>query len=362
MRAFIVATAAVSLTSAVLAMTDATVVTNAEALRNSTAISLTWKSTGPVNVLMSLKPDATPDQMTLISENDTDGKHTVTDVDTKTRPYFYIKPQSGDGTRVAVRLLPLEGGRNFRDMGGYPTEDGRHVKWGHVFRSGMMADLTDADYDYLSGLGIQTVCDFRANEERADEPTEWAAGDIDYVTWDYAMVTGSEDLRTMFQDPELTPAKVKAGMAKTYFGIIEDHKHQYKEMFHRLAEGEIPLAFNCSAGKDRAGTGAALILSALGVPRDLVVEDYALSEKMVDYEAAFGAGGMSEEEIENSPYGFLAKLPAEMRAPLLRSDPDYIRGTFAYLDETYGGVDAFIRDELDIDDIELAKIRSSLLE
>ncbi len=362
MRAFIAATAAVSLTTAVLAMTDATTVTNAEALRNSTAIALTWKATGPVDVMMSTNPNATLDQMTVISKNDTDGKHNMTDVDAKTRPYFYIKPQSGEGTHVAVRLLPLEGGRNFRDMGGYPTEDGRHVKWGHVFRSGMMADLTDADYEYLSGLGIEVVCDLRANEERADEPTTWRGGDAEYVSWDYSTVTGSEDLAMMFQDPDLTPAKVKAGMAETYYGIIEDHKHQYKEMFHRLAEGEIPLAFNCSAGKDRAGTGAALILSALGVPRDLVVEDYALSEKLVDYEAAFGPGGMTEEEIESTPYGFLAKLPVEMRAPLLRSDPDYIRGTFAYLEDTYGGVEAFIRTELEIDDMELAKIRAALLE
>ena len=75
-----------------------------------------------------------------------------------------MRTADGGGQRVAVRLLPLEGGRNFRDLGGYPTLDGRRVRWGRVFRSGMMANLTDADYDYLSALGIRVVCDFRSNE------------------------------------------------------------------------------------------------------------------------------------------------------------------------------------------------------
>jgi protein-tyrosine phosphatase len=360
MRAFFVAVVAVALTTAVSAIADSAEITDAEATRDGTRITLTWSATGPVDVLISGDPTADPELMTEISANDRDGKHVVLDLRGVTRPYFYLRPNGGAGVRVATRLLPLEGGRNFRDMGGYPTEDGRHVKWGHVFRSGMMAGLTDGDYSYLSALGIQVVCDLRANEERADEPTDWRAGDAEYLTWDYSTVTGSEDLRAMFQDPDLNAAKVKMTMTNMYPGILEEQKDRYREIFHRLAAGEIPLAFNCSAGKDRAGTSAALILSALGVPRELVVQDYSLSETYVDYEAAYT--NVVAADMEDSPYGFLAQLPAELRAPLLRSDPEYIRKTFDYLDEIYGGVMAFIRTELDIDDMELAAIRSQLLE
>lgn len=362
MRLLPLATLTLAFTTALTLNAGAASLSNAEATHDGDRITLTWDADSAVDVLMTGDPNAHPDQMTVISDDDRDGRHTVRDMKSVTRPYFYLRPQEGDGQRVAVRLLPLEGGRNFRDLGGYPTKDGRHVKWGHVFRSGIMAELTSADYNYLSTLGVQTICDFRANEERADEPTQWAAGKVDYVTWDYSTVTGSEDLMEMFQDPNVTPAKVKTIMTEMYPGILEDHKHHYKVMFERLAEGQIPLAFNCSAGKDRAGTAAALILSALGVHREHIVHDYSLSEVYVDYEAAFGAQNMTEEELENSPYGFLAKLPAEMRAPLLRSDPDYIRKTFAYLDEEYGGVEAFIRTELGVDDMELAAIRSQLLE
>ena len=138
--------------------------TDVDAVRDGAAVTLTWTADGPVDVLLSDDPWADPEQMTVISEQDPDGRHVVRDLQGVTRPYFYMRTADGGGQRVAVRLLPLEGGRNFRDLGGYPTLDGRRVRWGRVFRSGMMANLTDADYDYLSALGIRVVCDFRSNE------------------------------------------------------------------------------------------------------------------------------------------------------------------------------------------------------
>ena len=129
-------------------------------------MTLTWTAGGPLDVLLSDDPAADPDRMTVVSENDADGRHVVRDLGGITRPYFYLRASDGRGRRVAVRLLPLEGGRNFRDLGGYPAAGGRTVKWGRVFRSGMMANLTGADYDYLSALGIRVVCDFRSRTER----------------------------------------------------------------------------------------------------------------------------------------------------------------------------------------------------
>ena len=254
----------------------------------------------------------------------------------------------GRGRRVAVRLLPLEGGRNFRDLGGYPTADGRRVKWGRVFRSGMMADLTDADYDYLSALGIRVVCDFRSNVERASEPTRWRATPaIDYRTWDYSDDddTGGLQLGNLLSRPGVTAEQVAAAMADSYANIAEAHKEKYREVFHRLAAGDLPLAFNCSAGKDRAGTAAALILSALGVPREVVVRDYALSEQVVDYEAELLARNAGGEDPDREPYATLSATRTALVRPLLRSDPAYIRSTFAYLDEAYGGVMGYIRCE-----------------
>ena len=334
-----------------------------EATRDGGTVTLTWSADGPVDVLLAGDPEADPARMTVVSAADGDGRHVVRDLRGITRPYFYLRTGDGRGRRVAVRVLPLAGGRNFRDLGGYPTRDGRRVKWGRVFRSGFMTDLTDADYEYLSALGIRVVCDFRSEEERAARPTRWrAAPTIEYRTWSYSDADdpGRMGLGSLLSRPRLTPQSVARIMARLYPGIVEEHKEKYRDVFQRLAAGELPLAFNCSAGKDRAGTAAALILSALGVPREIVVQDYALSERVVDYEADLTAAGAGRgERAADRPLG---GLPAALMRPLLRSDPAYIRSTLAYLDATYGGVPGYVRTELDIDDAALARIRELLLE
>ena len=198
------------------------------------------------------------------------------------RRYFTLVPTSGEAVRGAVRLLPLEGGRNFRDLGGYATEDGRNVRWGRVYRSGVMPNLTKEDHAYLASLDIATICDYRSEQERQEEPTRWAAGQVDYVTFpDPATPAGSSFLGAL-SNPDATPQWVAEAMAVGYAQLAQDHAGAFGAMFDRLASGEIPLAFNCSAGKDRAGISAALLLSALGVPRATVVADYALSEQLVD--------------------------------------------------------------------------------
>jgi len=89
------------------------------------------------------------------------------------RVYFHLKPASGATRVVALRRLPLEGATNFRDLGGYPTTDGLYVRWGMVYRSGDLVNLTARDYQYLDGLGIRLVCDVRTPGERKRSPTHW---------------------------------------------------------------------------------------------------------------------------------------------------------------------------------------------
>lgn len=275
------------------------------------------------------------------------------------RAYFSIEPENGRPVTTALRVLPLEGGRNFRDLGGYPTEDGKTVRWGKVYRSGVMHDLTDADYEYLSGLGIGVVCDFRAIEERLEEPTNWAAGDIDYLSWDYTSADSSGQLAQVFQDPSVTPEMVSGMMIRLYSSIMDQHEDKFRVMFDRLVAGDVPLAFNCSAGKDRTGIAAALLLSALGVEREAVVADYAMSEKVVDYMQIFADASTIDED---SPYAFLAQMPPDLVKPLLRSDPRYIESALASLEEEHGSVLAYIQTELGVDDDELMSLREMLLE
>ncbi|MEM6827223.1 MAG: tyrosine-protein phosphatase [Pseudomonadota bacterium] len=278
------------------------------------------------------------------------------------RRYFRLATEDGASERVAVRLLPLEGGRNFRDIGGYETEDGQTVKWGRVFRSGVMSGLTDGDYEYLSDLGITTVCDFREEDERTADPTDWRAGEIAYMTFSSPPDDGSE--RAMFaplMDPESTPDDVRQAIAAGYPDIAVREDEGYTAMFDQLAAGSVPLAFNCSAGKDRAGTAAAMVLTALGVPHETVVEDYALSDDYVDYMGEF-MSPEARERGKDGPYAFLMKLPPEKVAPLMESNPMYIEATLDAMAEKHGSVLAYIQTEFDVTDEELTAIRTQLLE
>lgn len=339
-------------------------VSNMEMTRSGDTFELVWasESEAPVSVYMSDMPNMDVSEMQLLAEGVSGSQFEATVADSMGRPYFSIISENGGRRDVAERLLPLEGGRNFRDLGGYPAADGKHTRWGKMYRSGVLANLTDADYDYLSDLDIAVVCDFRASEERTEETTNWrGASAPQIVSWGYASVSDEDGgMAEMFKDG-VTEEAMKKVMMGMYASIAYDHAEKYAFMFKQLANGETPLLFHCSAGKDRAGTGAALLLTALGVPRDVVVHDYSLSETFVDYEAEFEDAFEEARTDERSTWNFLATLSPEVRRPLFRSDPDYIRATFATLEENHGSVENFIRDVMEIDDATIQAMRDRLL-
>lgn len=302
-----------------------------------------------------------PEAGTVIARGITAGHFRWTAPPPPRRWYFSVTPDLGDPVLAAARLLPLEGGRNFRDLGGYRTEDGKSVRWGRVFRSGVMTNLTEQDYEYLASIDVATICDYRSADERRAEPTRWGAGQVDYVTFPHPESPVGSSFMGVLGNPDATPQQVADAMAAGYTQIARDHAGAFGAMFDRLAAGEMPLAFNCSAGKDRAGISAALLLTALGVPRDTVVADYALSEQLVDYVEEF-RGGADEADEESGAYAFLSKLPVEILTPLMRSDPRYLETALDWMDAEYGSVMNFIGEELDVTGAELSSIRAQLLE
>lgn len=325
----------------------------------SGAVVVSWRTAQdglPVDVFLMLPGEAPR----LVSDDDRDGRHLLESGDGDLRPLVRLATASGESFVTAERVLPLEGGRNFRDLGGYRTVDGRRVKWGKVYRSGTMSGLTDADYQRLSSLGIEVICDFRAQEEREREPTNFRriGPDLDYLTRDYR--TDASALRAIFSEGRPTPDKVRGAMTSLYGEIPYQHADSYRTMFTQLAEGNVPLAFNCAAGKDRTGVAAALLLAMLGVPHESVVADYALSDKIVDFERSFAR--VTSPSAKPGPYDFLAKLPADVRAPLLRSDPAYVEYALAEIGRREGSLDNYFTRVLGLTEAQIGSIRSRLLE
>lgn len=325
---------------------------------------LTWNQTSseaPVSIYVSGRPNATVGQMHRLATDIQATRYTATVPDSIARPYFLIQPdRKGTGLRTATRALPLKGGRNFRDLGGYPAADGQRVKWGTVYRSGVLSNLTDADYGYLEHLGIQVICDFRSSEERVSETTNWRGGSAPkIISWGYTNESG-DDLKKLFSE-DLTAEKMHGVMVDMYTRIAYEHADKYATVFRKLAEGKTPLLFHCSAGKDRAGTGTALLLSALGVDRETIVQDYALSDDIVDYEEEYSDAFENPEE-EGGIVTKLARLSPEVRAPLFESDPAYIQSMFTTLEEQHGSVEAFIKEVMGVKPETLTRMRARLLE
>jgi protein-tyrosine phosphatase len=257
-----------------------------------------------------------------------------------------------------TRVLPLEGGRNFRDLGGYRAADGRQVRWGQLFRSGSLIGLTRGDWDHLMARGVQALCDFRSTRERETEPvplSDYPA--LSYWARDYH--TSFADLRALMRNGFGTATAARQAMLTGYRELPFDQASGYRQLFAYLKAGRMPLVFNCSAGKDRAGTAAALVLSALGVSRETVVEDFALTNEILNLRHALLRHG---GDLALDKHASLAKQPSGVITAILHADPEYITTALDSIDARHGSLEGYLRDQLDVSESELQRLRDSLLE
>jgi len=249
------------------------------------------------------------------------------------------------------RFVLLDGGRNFRDVGGYRTADGYRVKSGVMYRSGSLGSLTPAGQARLRGLHIATEIDLRTTEERSHDTFD-IRGAIGpgYWTRDYGMSQGN--MGSFLSDPaHLTADSMRAMMAQAYKTLPREQAASYRELFARLETGTGPLVVNCTAGKDRTGIATALVLTALGVPYDTVKQDFLLSN---------GAPGMNS--LQGALSSPLAKLPPEVAAPIIGVDGSYLDTAFTQLRQDYGSVENYMQKELGVGPREIAQLKARMLE
>lgn len=247
------------------------------------------------------------------------------------------------------RFVFLEGGRNFRDMGGYRTVDGKLVKSGVLYRSGSPGGLTPRGLADLQALHVAAIVDLRTTDERRHDSVDLpAAFGPRYWTRDYGMSVG--DMRSVFSGGPLTADSIRAMMIGVYRRIPREQAPSYRELFARLAQGKGPTVVNCTAGKDRTGVAAALVLTALGVPYETVRRDFLLSN---------GAPGM---ETLQSGIGPLAKLPPDVVAPLVGVEAGYLDTAFAAIRQDFGSVEGYLRDQLGVGPREIAALRRQMLD
>ncbi|MBL8063236.1 MAG: tyrosine-protein phosphatase [Anaerolineales bacterium] len=253
-------------------------------------------------------------------------------------------------------LLSFSGAKNFRDLGGYGSGDGRLVRWGLLYRSGALHKLTEADQKKLAGLNLGRIFDFRAEhetEKKSDRlPPELHARLVLLPMEDASTKVWHEARDEMVKNMlTLDPAEY---MLRTNVELATKFTPQYRRFFYELlAVNGSPILFHCAAGKDRTGFAAACILKILGVPFETIMQDYLLTNRhfLDAYQwSLFTASLLKGRKFADGIRGFM------------RADERYLSAAFDALEKEHGSFEAYVRDGLELSEGDVERLRNIYLE
>lgn len=270
------------------------------------------------------------------------------------------------------RVLKLEGSSNFRDMGGYKTEDGKTVRRGLLFRSGAMTSLSQQDMATLNQMNFSSVVDLRSSDELELYPNRWvqANGNLDYINHDYSMLAmmgnampgdtmDDATKEALRNDPSLM-------MAKLYRHLPQQLEPQLRLYFDELLQSDGAVVVNCSAGQDRTGFSSAMVLSALGVPRETILEDYLLSTQYRRPKNEKGDIDLQEAAKTNAfakmMLGYSKDGHSDQPNPLYTADgTPFLSFALAEIESRYGSVEAYLDQAIGVDAEDIAALRRRYL-
>jgi protein-tyrosine phosphatase len=246
---------------------------------------------------------------------------------------------------------------NFRDLGGHTTRDGARVRHGRLFRSGHLAHATDDDVERLAELGVRRIFDFRtlgdieadgrdrmprqADHLRLPMPDHPPVEDLRTII----RTTSSDEMEALFGDGKAAEMMIRA--AET---LVRERHGPYRLFLRELSSADsFPALFHCSAGKDRAGWAGTLVLLAIGVEEEQVVEQYLLSNQNL-------------ESIRERLSSVADERWANLFRPFLEVRREYIEASFRAVHADWGSFDRYLHEGLGITDEERALLRDALLE
>jgi protein-tyrosine phosphatase len=241
------------------------------------------------------------------------------------------------------RHLNLAGASNFRDLGGYPGKGGRVVRWRQIFRSNHLGHLTEADIELLRPLGLRSAFDFRGTEERVAATCGVAEIAVHSLPIEPTVVAA---LRARLAErAALSTADALEVMQDSYRNYVRYNTPSFRALFAHLLEDRAPLVIHCTAGKDRTGFACALILHALGVPNEVIAEDYLLTNRFY----------RRDPNASN-------ELPDEVRQVLGSVEASFLAAAFEAISADYGDLEAYFGDGLGLGAGERSKLQARYLE
>jgi protein-tyrosine phosphatase len=252
------------------------------------------------------------------------------------------------------RLVALEGALNWRDLGGYPTADGHVTKWDRVFRADGLDQLTDADLTVIADLGIKLVVDFRVDREVDEFPSRLP--DHPELRRQRLPIGGDEvEGRSVLETIRAGDLRVYTieEMAGVYERLLEQSALNFGEVIiHAADPANHPMVFHCTAGKDRTGLMAMLLLGALGVSDEDIVVDYELT---THYRSNKRLAVLGPE---------LEKVGVDIEAvrPFLTAQAPVMAATIEQLKAKYGTIEGYLLHEAELDPSTLIELRAALLD
>ena len=199
-------------------------------------------------------------------------------------PPLVIPSQLPTDQREAHRLLNFEGIANFRDLGGYPSDSGKQVKWGTLYRAGTLAHSSDADQRNLGQLQLVSLIDFRSSQEKEEEPNRLPDPTgftvVEIPTLDDGNKALVGDIMARIDSGNFDGFDPNLAMMTANRQFATEFTPQFRQFIRTVLEADgAPIVWHCSAGKDRTGFAAAILLRILGTPRDIVMQDYMASRE-----------------------------------------------------------------------------------
>jgi protein-tyrosine phosphatase len=250
---------------------------------------------------------------------------------------------SDSQARSPARHLDLAGASNFRDLGGYRASDGRRVRWRQLFRSNHLGNVTDGDVVILRGLGLKNAFDFRGTEERATAVCALTEIAVHSLPIEPTVVAA---LRArLASGVALSTADAVDVMRDSYRNYVSQNTPRFRALFGHLLKDRAPLVIHCSAGKDRTGFACALILHALGVPDEVIAEDYLLTNRFYRRDPSASSD-----------------LPDDVRQVLGSVETSFLAAAYDAVGSDYGGLETYFRDGLGLGARERATLQASYLE
>jgi len=252
--------------------------------------------------------------------------------------------------------LPLDGADNFRDIGGYAAHGGRRVRRGLVFRSDALDRLTEDDYEKLKGLRIRLVCDFRVTTERRREMARWPEPRPEFFS--QPIEPGVDQARVFAALRQAPGAETsRNAMLSLYRSLPGDGAAQFRALLLRIAAGDLPALYHCSAGKDRTGLFTAMLLTSLDVASDVVMKDYLLSnDYLLDSPSARRLVGLMREFLQMDGAAEAALNP------FLGVEAGYLEAALETIRRNYGGFEGYWQRGLGLGAKDVDALRKRLLE